>query len=145
MGAWGDGPWENDAALDALSEAEAGGVERLREALRWAAETPGDAYLDVDDGASALAAAEVFAAVTAPRRERLPARARDLADRVAASVGAEDLSLARRAVERVIGPSSELASLWAGHGADSPWHRRVRALLADLPESSAPVAPPDRS
>jgi hypothetical protein len=115
----------------------------LRDALRRAARTPEDVYLDADDGASAIAAAELVAAASGRGRERLPARAIDWVDRVATLVGADDHALARRAVARVVARNSELASMWADHGPDSRWHQQVRALLGELPERSAPAVATD--
>lgn len=143
MGTWGDGPFQNDAALDWLSEAESRGVEAVRDALHRAASTPGDVYLDVDDGAPAIAAAVLVAAASGHGREALPAQALGWLDRFASEVAAEDLALARRAVERVVARNSELASLWAGHGPESGWHQRARALLSQLPEGAAAAVVPE--
>jgi len=145
MGAWGEGTFQNDAALDWLSEVESRGVEAVRDALRRAARIPDDGYLDADDGASAIAAAELVAAASGHGKERLPARALGCLDHVASVVGADDLALARRAVDRVVAHNSELAALWADHGPESGWHQQVRALLSKLPEGSvAAVAPEER-
>jgi hypothetical protein len=145
MGAWGNRTFQNDAAPDWLSEAESRGIEAVRDALTLATMTPDDGYLDADDGASAIAAAELLAAASGHGKERLPARALSWLDRVSEVVGADDLALARRAVERVVARNSELAALWAEHGPESGWHEQVRALLRKLPESSAPaVAPQER-
>lgn len=143
MGAWGEGTFQNDAALDWLSEAQSQGVEAVRDALRRAARTPDDGYLDADDGASALAAAELVAAASGHGREHLPALALDWLDRIASTVAAEDLALARRAVDRVVAHNSELAALRAGHGPESGWHQHVRALLSKLPEGSAAAVVPE--
>ncbi len=145
MGAWGEGTFQNDAALDWLSEVESRGVEAVREALRRAARTPDDGYLDVDDGASAIAAAELVAAASGHGKEHLSARALGWLDPIASVVAADDLALARRAVDRVVAHNSELAALWADHGPESGWHQQVRALLNKLPEvSAAAVVPEER-
>lgn len=133
MGSWGDGPFQNDAALDWLSEVESRGVEAVREALSRAVRTPDGAYLDADDGASAIAAAELVAASGSHEKDHLPARALGCLAHVASLVGADDLTLARRAVDRVVARNSELASL---HGPESGWHQHVRALQSKLPEGA---------
>lgn len=143
MGTWGEGTFQNDAALDWLSEVESRGVEAVRDALRRAASTPDDGYLDADDGASAIAAAEMVAATSGHGKERLPARALGWLDQVASVISTDDLALARRAVDRVVAHNSELAALWADHGPESGWHQQVRALLSKLPEGSA-AAPEER-
>jgi hypothetical protein len=145
MGVWGEGTFQNDAALDWLSEVESRGVEAVRDALRRAVRTPDDGYLDVDDGASAIAAAELVAAASGRGKGHLPARALGWLDQVAWVVGADDLALARRAVDRVVAHNSELAALWAEHGPESGWHQQVRALLGKLPEGPmAAVAEEER-
>ena len=79
MGAWGTGSFENDAALDWLPELEeADGPDVLDRTLRRVTEA-GDDYLEVDEGAAAIAAAEVVAAL-------LGAPAPDLPDEVRAWV-----------------------------------------------------------
>ena len=62
MGAWGEKPFENDAAQDFLAAFEAGGVAELRSALEGVADTDDDSEVDVDDGSAAIAAAEIVAA-----------------------------------------------------------------------------------
>lgn len=143
MGAWGDGTFQNDAALDWLSGVESRGIEAVRDALTRAATTPADGYLDVDDGASALAAAALVAAASGHGNERLPERALGWLDRIASELATDDLALARRAVDRVVAPNSELAALWADHGPESGWHQRARALRSKLPEGSAAAAAPE--
>jgi hypothetical protein len=144
MGAWGNRTFQNDAALDWLSEAESRGVEAVRDALTRATMTPDGGYLEADDGASAIAAAELLAAASGHGKERLPARALGWLDRIASRWSAtDDLALARRAVDRVVARNSELAALWADHGPESGWHQQVRALLSrKLPESSAAAVVP---
>lgn len=107
-------------------------MRALRSVLSRAAETAEGDYLDVDDGSPAIAAAEIVAAARGGSREGLPKQAATWLDVHAATVTAEDVELARRAVQRVFGENSELRSLWEGHGPDSAWHVRVRLLLQRL-------------
>jgi hypothetical protein len=132
VGSWGDKPFENDAALDWLAEIEQGRRGGLRGILAAVAETPASSYLDVDDGSAAVAAAEIVAAVLAGGRDTLPLRARAWLATHRGAIVSGDLDLARRAVERVLAPSSELAGLWDDYGHEVEWHGEMRRLTARL-------------
>lgn len=115
MGAWGAGNFENDTAADwAGALAEDGSPETVRDALRSAVEAADD-YIDADEGAEALAAAEVVAAAAGRGTERTPYSEDAL--RWAAEhheVGDQaTLQLARAAVDAVAAPQSELYELWS--------------------------------
>jgi hypothetical protein len=144
MGAWGAKAFENDSALDWLVELEAEGVDGLRDLLARVAETDEEEYLDVDDGAPAIAAAEIVAAATGRGRDRVPPAVLPWLDANAAEMVEEDLILAGRAVERVVAASSELRELWEEGGSDSPWHADVRVLLTRLGRPARIGAPPVR-
>jgi Domain of unknown function (DUF4259) len=125
MGAWSDKPFDNDSALDWLSAADDVG------ALESAFETALSAsYLDVDDGSSAVAAAAVVAAAFDGNVSELPADARALAGDV--KVDAKLRAHAVEALDRVLGPASELASLWGEGGNDSDFRRGIEQLRARL-------------
>jgi hypothetical protein len=148
MGAWGAKAFENDSALDWLVELEAEGVEGLRDLLVRVAQTDEEEYLDVDDGAPAIAAAEIVAAATGCGRDRVPEAVLAWLDANEAEVVEEDVSLAGRAVERVVAASSELRELWEDGGPDSPWHADVRVLLTRLGRPArvgAPVRPHEQA
>lgn len=132
MGAWGAKAFENDSALDWLSELEADGLDALHDILGAVADTPPDAYLDVDEGSPALAAAEIVAAALGHGRERIPRRVVRWLDANPSAITADDRELALHAVERVIGDASELRGLWDDAGLDSEWHADVRILLTRL-------------
>jgi hypothetical protein len=132
MGAWGVGAFQNDAALDWLAELEADGVGALRRVLTRVANTDADEDLDADDGSAAIAAAELVAATLPSGRDRLTKRARSWLDANAIAIEADDVGLARRAVERVLGAESELRALWDENGPDTEWHDGVRVLLDRL-------------
>ncbi|HSO30946.1 MAG TPA: DUF4259 domain-containing protein [Labilithrix sp.] len=132
MGAWGEKAFENDSALDWLADLEAEGVDALRDLLASVADTDDEEYLDVDDGAAAIAAAEIVAAARGRGRDRLTKEVIGWLDDNASDLVAEDLVLACRAVERVVAGSSELRELWEEGGSDSPWHADVRTLLTRL-------------
>jgi hypothetical protein len=132
MGTWGEKSIENDAAADALAELEAGGIAELRRILSNVADTAEDEYLDVDDGSAAIAAAEIVAAASGHGRDRVPKRLGAWLDANASLVGPADVTLARRAVERVLAENSELRGLWDERGPDTAWHADVRRLLLQL-------------
>jgi hypothetical protein len=143
MGAWGEKTFENDSALDWLAELEAGGVAVLRGTLSRVADTDEDAYLDVDNGTSAIAAAEIVAAALGHGRDRLTENATAWLDANQGTVVPEDLTLANRAVERVLAGGSELRALWDENGQDNDWYADVRVLLERLAggTGAAPTAP----
>ncbi|HET6764055.1 MAG TPA: DUF4259 domain-containing protein [Longimicrobiaceae bacterium] len=128
MGAWGAGAFDNDDALDWLDDLLDGdGAELLRDALSAAAEA--DGYLEAPDAASALAAAEVVAALAGRPSSALPDEAAGWVR--AQSGGAKPwmLDFARRALERVA-RDSELRELWLESGDAGEWE----ATLVDLRE-----------
>src|SRR3954471_6521209 len=122
MGAWGEKAFQNDSALDWLSDLESDGLPVLRDILTIVGDTPADDSLDVDDGAPAIAAAEIVAAALGHGRDRVPKRIVRWLDANASAFTPDDLVLARRAVERVLGGGSELRELWDDAGSDSGWH-----------------------
>lgn len=132
MGAWGEKAFENDSALDWLAEFEVDGLTLLRETLSRVAELHGDEYLDVDDGAASVAAAEIVAAALGRQRDRVPATLNGWLDAHEGSLVGDDQELARRALERVLRAGSELRDLWEEGGTESPWHADVQVLLSRL-------------
>jgi hypothetical protein len=131
MGAWGPGSFENDSAMDWLSDLGAGEVEIVRETLARAADAEDDDYVDVDDASAALAAAEMVAAALGKGDERLNDEAVDGVAGYRKLIEAPDLGLARRAVERVLA-SSEVQQLWDEGGTENEWRTHVRELLRRL-------------
>jgi hypothetical protein len=129
MGAWGARAFENDAALDWLAELRSEGVQ---ETLTRVACTPADEYLDVDDGTSGLAAAEIVAATLPNGRSGLPNEAMAWLAANGGTIGAREVALARRAVERVLAERSELRELWDETGTETEWHVDVHSLLSQL-------------
>jgi hypothetical protein len=126
MGTWGEKTFQNDSALDWLSQLETQGASGLRVALTRAASTASDDYLDVDDGSAALAAAEIVAAAHSGKHERLTAAASSWLAAHASAISAEDVVWARRALRRLLADNSELCSLWAQQ---ESWSNCVRELL----------------
>jgi hypothetical protein len=144
MGAWGEKAFENDSALDWFNELESEGVDALRDLLERVADTDEADYLDVDDGAPAIAAAEIVAAAQGRGRDRLTKPVIAWLDASASDLVEDDLILAARAVERVVAANSELRELWEEGGPDSPWHADVRTLLTRL-GSTARIGAPRRA
>ncbi len=140
MGAWGEKAFQNDAAVDWLDDLEEGGPATLRDTLSRVVDTAEDDEVDVDDGASAIAAAEIVAAALGCGRDRLPIAAGAWLDRHPGVLTVEDRTLAYQAVNRVLGGSSELRALWDESGPESAWHTDVRVLVERLGGKGAAAA-----
>jgi hypothetical protein len=122
MGAWGPGPFENDAALDWLDTQD---PMRPDAALRALSIRPGDA----DEEAAAIAAAAVVArvvgrdpALDAPVSTHDPA---DLAAWVALT------AIAARALEEIL-KQGELVALWRETDELDAWMSAVADIRARL-------------
>ena len=129
-GAWGEGAFDNDAAQDFLAEctrsADAAVASQAIELALVAS------FVDADDGAAAVAAAEVIAGAlgssgAAPRTKVVPCLAATPRDQLRA------LALrAVQAVDRVADPAvSELAQQW-GEEKQNRWSTGLRQLAARL-------------
>ena len=133
MGTWDAGPFDNDDAADFANDLDGAPEDQraamIREALTAAIDN--DGYLDLDEGAPAVAAA---ALVTCP----LPGGERFAPNCYGPEAPIPDLppdlvSLAISAVDRVLGSDSELAALWAEDlGEQRPWHTMMRQMKAVL-------------
>jgi hypothetical protein len=132
VGSWGEKPFDNDDALDWLAGFEGEGVDGLRELLSKVAATPEDQYMDVDDGNAAVAAAEIVAAALGDRRDHLPPADQRWLDANPGAIRTNDRTLARRAMERVLGPNSELPGLWDDDGQGDEWLAGMLGLMARL-------------
>lgn len=127
MGAWGQGPFDNDSALDWLFELEeAADLEPVRRAL----ELKHDA--DPVDAMAALAAAEVLAACMGRGRRDLPPEVRALVGSLRGRPTETDLRMARHAVGRVLVEDSGLAMLWDDLEAGEAWREDVAGLALRL-------------
>jgi len=141
MGAWGEKAFQNDSALDWLAELATGGVPALRSTLSRVADSDQEDQVDVDDGSSAIAAAEIVAAALGQGKDRLTMAANAWLDAHQGALDTEDLKLANRAVKRVLAEGSELRALWDENGSDSAWHADVGILLERLTADADPDAP----
>ena len=133
MGTWGAGSFDNDAASDWAAElADGGDLELVRATLETAARCPLDEYLESDEGAEALAAAEVVAAAMGR-----PVRSIEMGTagphavawgRAHAAAAKQDVvDLALEAVDRVDAAQSELQELWSD-AEDAEWFSEVEDL-----------------
>lgn len=140
MGAWGPGSFENEIASDwAADLADGGDLAMVRDTLTTAATCPPDECLESDEGAKALAAAEVVAAAMGRPAKAVPMgtsgpHAIAWGKGHAAAGKADFVDLALEAVDRVDASGSELAELWgaeestgAGAGARE-WFSEVEDL-----------------
>jgi hypothetical protein len=132
MGTWAEGAFDNDDAADWAAQFDGAdqetGLRLIEDALRQAVQESSGGYLDSDAGAQAMAAAELVTCLAdqpvrvTPYNESAVRWAARASQHAAPSLA----GLAIRAVERVTGPRSELASLWDEAG--TSW----RASIADL-------------
>jgi hypothetical protein len=132
MGAWGPGAFENDDAGDWVYDLEgADDLALVRDALEEAVQVSG--YLDLGEGARAVAAAEVLAVASGrPGAAGVPDDVAAWLDAVTPAVSDDDRSLARRALERVVGPRSEITELWAEASDGAAWRSSIDELTSRL-------------
>jgi|RhiMethySRZTD1v2_1073278.scaffolds.fasta_scaffold509164_2 Domain of unknown function (DUF4259) len=131
MGAWGHGSFENDSALDWVENAfKPGGAAAVESALRYAAESTEDVYLDIDEASAVVAAAEFVAAAKDGDLSKLGPTQNDFATHRQSLTSPHLLPLARRALQRVL-RKSELQELWT-EGQDKSWLNEMTNLLARL-------------
>lgn len=125
MGAWGHGPFDNDAAQDWIGEIV---EDDLDAAVRSALEVPlRGGNLELDEGSIAVAAAALVAAALDGETSAVP---KNTLSRLSAWKPADELrSLAVRVLDVVSGASSELASLWSG---DDAWRASMGRLRTRL-------------
>lgn len=134
----GAGVFDNDDAADWSFEFgnadRATGLRLITDVLCVAAQADAAAYLDVSDGACAVAAAEVVAWINGqPVDESAYSESvRQWITRTRPGADAALADLARRAVDRVAGQNSELSQLWGKSGSASGWHSAVAVLQARL-------------
>ena len=138
MGTWGSKPFENDSAMDWTVEVEDHGVRAIHVALKTAAQTAPNDYLDSDEAFFAVAAAELVAAARDGNVSRLPAELKEWLAGAVAEFTDHDPRLALRALERVMAGNSELPTLWSEVGR-SEWHVDTEKLIARLSQAAPKV------
>ncbi|MFZ5481520.1 MAG: DUF4259 domain-containing protein [Myxococcota bacterium] len=108
MGAWGTGPFDNDAARAWLEELET--AEDVEEVVEWLAREvdwpDGAAWLDAEEAAQVRVTAELVAAAIGRPAKELPAELRDWLEAADTEVTHRDLDMVRTLVRRL--PASGL-------------------------------------
>jgi|ERR1700691_5388009 hypothetical protein len=130
MPGWGSGSFENEDAQNFLERLNSCRIDDLKVILARAADQ--DGYLEAPESGSAVAAAEVVAALVAAAKEETssPSTPRQIFDWMSKNKvdAAPDLvDLARRAVERVR-TNSELKDLWLEAEGLNEWSVALRNL-----------------
>jgi hypothetical protein len=123
--------FENDAALDWLADLEeSNGLDLVVESL----ETPReDGYLDADVGVTAIAAAEVVAALVDRPSASLPDGALEWVAQYASDSHSALVPKAIAVIGEVLGTNSELRELWEENEEDFPtWESTLLDLKARL-------------
>ena len=144
MGAWGSGSFENDDAMDLLSDLidgleESGGkapFKQLGIIFRDALSEDSAEYLEAPDGTSAIAAGELVAAALGKPAKELPESATEWLEAIGdakppAAMVKQAVTALKAVVER---ETSELRELWAdAEPADyAAWQGGVKDLLKRL-------------
>ncbi len=132
MGTWGTGSFENDSAADFIKEVVEDGAVALREALEIVLDPELD-DVEAEEGARAIAAAEIVAAALAGEMKYISDD--DLQTWIEETDTAQltrHRELALEAVERVIGPASELPELWEESDDQAGWQAEMQRLRLAL-------------
>ncbi|MGY0800171.1 DUF4259 domain-containing protein [Lysobacter sp. A286] len=133
MGTWAIDSFGNDDAADWLCDlTEQNDLGLVREAIARVLAT--DGYLEAPDATQALAAIEVVAAALG-RPTGTAKGEGDLMAWVARVKPVADTSLAsqaNQAVDRILGPESELRELWEEAEEFGDWQKDVAALRSQL-------------
>ena len=128
MGAWGPGPFENDDAADWVYELlAADDMAPARDAL--AAATDSESWLEVPEGAQAVAAAAVVAAGFDGQVQGFPEEVVEWLGFYPRTATMADARLAMDALTRVAGADSELREVWLDAAEGPAWVEQI-ALLA---------------
>ncbi|MBS2037156.1 DUF4259 domain-containing protein [bacterium] len=121
MGTWGTGAFDNDGALDWVYD-----LEEAKEPVRFLGEALqaglNEEYLESTEAESALAAAEVVAALMGRPAAELPQSVTDwLSKNSALKLPPELAQQAAAAIDRVRTPPSEMMELWEESGEMDGW------------------------
>lgn len=127
MGAWGIGPFENDAALDWIGDLESDGVGAIDRAL---ARTSGSDYADTDDASAAVAAAVIVAAGRGQYAADLPEEVAAWLQGHAREISVALIEQARGALRAVM--TSELQELWAETDELDAWEQTIERINSGL-------------
>ena len=134
MGAWGTGLFENDDALDFAGDVvERGGLALVENVIEELLDM-GDEYVEAPEAEQVLVAAEIVAALAGRPAAEYPDELAEWLDELDAVPDAALVDTARRAVQRVLTPPSELLELWEEAGEDdyAEWRVGVEGIAARL-------------
>ena len=129
MGTWAEDTFGNDTTCDWIySFLEDPGLSVVQAAIKAILDT--EDYLDSDDAWNCLAACEVIARLQGKWGLQNPySEALDNWIESHPTHISDDLKLAAdRAIERILGPDSELPELWDEGGWNTAWHDAVDNL-----------------
>ena len=114
-GAFGYNTFENDDALDWVeNDLKSGGQRAVEQTIAMVAR--GRGYLEAPEACYALAACEVLAAAQGRPSKNLPEDVAALAKRLPSKPAEGVRKNARDALDRILGPGSELRELWKESG-----------------------------
>jgi hypothetical protein len=129
IGAWAEDTFGNDEACDWVETfLESPGLDTVQEAIN--AVLDAEDYLDSDEACDCLAACEVLARLQGKWGVR-NAYSEELDAWVEANpteVPDELKNAADSAIERILGPDSELPELWDEGGRNDAWHNAIDDL-----------------
>lgn len=131
MGTWGDGPFDDDGAMDWVWELQESTDWSVVEAALRAVTDAEDDYVEAPDGQIAWAAAAVVAAAATPSIA-VPVDVAEWLDRHRVSLPGALRPLALQAVRRVLADDSELVDLWEESGGDAGWRASVERVATAL-------------
>lgn len=132
MGTWGLGSFDNDSAADFVREVLQDGDFALREAFEVVLDPELD-YVEAEEGARAVAAAEILAAVLGADTSKVTdAGLRVWVQNADAASLATLRDLAVEALDRILAPDSELPELWEEGGDFGAWLSDVQRLRSGL-------------
>lgn len=131
MGAWGAGTFDNDDAADWADELlGSADLTPARQAL--AATTDSDDWLEIPEGARAVAAAAAVAASFDGDMRGLPEEVVEWLEDHAGAGTLADARLAIDALERVASVDSELREVWLEAANGSAWVEEIARLAYRL-------------
>lgn len=132
MAIWGYGSFDNDSARDFTVEVVQDGEVALREAFEVVLDLDVD-YVEVEEGARALAAAEILAVVLMGDTSKITdAGLRDWVQNADQTSLANLRELASEALGRVLAPDSELPEQWQDTADSGAWLSDVQRLRSTL-------------
>ena len=136
MGAWGNGPFDNDAAADLLDELQTAPARRLTRFLKSVTEIPEGEYIEIDYGGRGWAACELVAlSFGYGDMSELRDAVIDVIDRLKPEE--EQRLLALSTLARIAsGEGSELAALWHEGDEGKQFNERMQDLRRRLEAAS---------